>query len=343
LLTRRTARRGIYLWANRLVYSASGEAELAPPPADGAAPLEVRAPGVGDGSALGRGSRGWGARGDGDDSDAGSGSDADEDDAAPAGVASLVEAEGEAGVENGTAPPLGPTTLALPPLPQVAPRMATLALLPRAQWMALLHLDTLRERGKPLAPPKKPETAPFFLPTLASLAPHPVFDTAASGEGDAAPKGGSRVLRGGAGGASAAVRSPLMRAIAAGAASSPPDYSAAVAHLAASGPSALDAELRSLTLASPDGASLTDDDAASLAALLDFFAAELPAGRAFELLHAALAATLRVHGEALTAHPMLRERAAGLRDAASGAWGRLDRRFQQARCVLAFLAGLGQA
>ena len=329
------------------MYSAAGEAELAPPPADGAAPLNVRAPSVGDGSGLRRGSsRGWGVRGDGDDSDAGSGSDDDEDadDAAPAGVAALVEAEG--GAAGGAAPALGApdaSALALPPLPQVAPRMATLALLPRAQWMALLHLDTLRERGKPLAPPKKPDAAPFFLPTLASLAPHPVFDTAAAGDGAAPPRSGSRVLRGGAGGASAASRSPLLRAIAAGAACSPPDYAAAVAHLAASGPSALDAELRSLTLASLDGAALAEEDAASLAALLDFFAAELPSGRAFELLHAALAATLRIHGEALGSHPLLRERAGRLRDAASGAWGRLDRRFQQARCVLAFLAGLGQA
>ena len=34
---------------------------------------------------------------------------------------------------------------------------------------------------------------------------------------------------------------------------------------------------------------------------------------------------------------------AELGDTAGGAWGRLDRRFQQARCVLGFLAGLGQA
>jgi U3 small nucleolar RNA-associated protein 21 len=333
------------------VYSASGEAELAPPPAEGAPRLEVRTPGVGDDSRSGAGvsgtRRGWGASGDGDDSedeqDGVYGSDA-EDGGAPAGVAALVEADGHAGTDADAAQP-PPGASALPaPLPQVAPRMVTLALLPRAQWMALLHLDTLRERGKPAAPAAKPAAAPFFLPTLATLTPHPVFDTDAAAA-DGAPKpGGSRVLREGrGGGGSAASRSPLLRAIAAGAAASPPDYASALEYLASCGPSALDAELRSLTLSSPDAAALTDEDEASLASLLDFLGAALATGRAFELLHATLAATLRLHGEACAAHPALRGRAAALRDAAGAAWGRLDKRFQEARCVLAFLAGLGQA
>jgi U3 small nucleolar RNA-associated protein 21 len=331
------------------VYSASGEAELAPPPAEGAPPLEVRTPGVGDDSRSGAGGggtrRGWGARGDGDDSedeqDGVYGSDA-EDDGAPAGVAALVEADGSAGADAAQPPP-GASSLLPAALPQVAPRMVTLALLPRAQWMALLHLDTLRERGKPAAPAAKPAAAPFFLPTLATLAPHPVFDTDAAADG--APKpGGSRVLREGrGGGGSAASRSPLLRAIAAGTAASPPDYAAALEHLSSCGPSALDAELRSLTLSSPDAAALTDEDEASLSALLDFLGAALATGRAFELLHATLAATLRLHGEACAAHPALRARAAALRDAAGAAWGRLDKRFQEARCIVSFLAGLGQA
>lgn len=35
------------------------------------------------------------------------------------------------------------------------------------QWHNLVHLDALRARSKPVQPPKKPEAAPFFLPTVA--------------------------------------------------------------------------------------------------------------------------------------------------------------------------------
>lgn len=35
------------------------------------------------------------------------------------------------------------------------------------QWHNLVHLDAIKARSKPVQPPKKPEAAPFFLPTLA--------------------------------------------------------------------------------------------------------------------------------------------------------------------------------
>jgi U3 small nucleolar RNA-associated protein 21 len=44
-----------------------------------------------------------------------------------------------------------------------------------------------QERNRPTQPPKKPEAAPFFLPTVAGLEGTPVFDTSAAegpGAGD---------------------------------------------------------------------------------------------------------------------------------------------------------------
>ena len=46
------------------------------------------------------------------------------------------------------------------------------------------HLETIRERNKPVAPPEKPKDAPFFLPTTAGLERNPVFDLDAEVEGD---------------------------------------------------------------------------------------------------------------------------------------------------------------
>ena len=75
-----------------------------------------------------------------------------------------------------------------------APGLATMALLPRTQWMGLLNLETIRERNKPVAPPEKPEAAPFFLPTSRGSNAK-VFDVSrenADDDEDAVP--GSKIL-----------------------------------------------------------------------------------------------------------------------------------------------------
>jgi len=286
--------------------------------ARGGEALDVRAPGVGDGAPLG-------------------GEEEEDDDDVPAGVALLVEG-GEAEEAEASAEAVTAVAPGAPPT-QLAPRLVTLSGLPRAQWSALLHLETLRARGRPAAPPSKPEAAPFFLPTQPGLAPQPVFDTS----GAAPRRAASRVLRsdGAAlGGGDAAARSPLLRAIADGAALQPVDYAAARAHLRTSGTSALDAELRSLALFSAGGEALSAGDEAALDALLSFLHAELGSGRDFELLHALLAAVLRVHGEAALRSAPLRTRLEALRATCEDTWARLDAQLQEARCVLGFLAGL---
>ncbi|KAH8827004.1 Utp21 specific WD40 associated putative domain-containing protein [Flagelloscypha sp. PMI_526] len=50
--------------------------------------------------------------------------------------------------------------------PQLEGDLITLTLLPRARWQTLLHLEVIAQRNKPKEPPKPPEKAPFFLPTL---------------------------------------------------------------------------------------------------------------------------------------------------------------------------------
>ena len=49
---------------------------------------------------------------------------------------------------------------------QLDASLQTLSLVPRSRWQTLLHLDTISQRNKPVEPPKAPEKAPFFLPSL---------------------------------------------------------------------------------------------------------------------------------------------------------------------------------
>lgn len=304
------ARRGICLWANRLVFSPSSQTQMAPAAANGSV-MDVRAPGIADGQLEAD---------DGETLEA-TGADPAAPAAAPADV------------------PPAPAN-ALPPMAkQVAPRMVTLALLPRAQVQAMLHLDTLKMRAKPDAPPTKPAAAPFFLPTTPSLARNPTFVATVDAQAPNSGHGGvSRVTHVGRlqdGGAAA--RSPLLRAIMGG------DDAAAMAHIRGVSASVLDVELRSLTLSSPDPKDLLPDDAQALLVLLGFLTRHLSTGCEFELVHATLACVLRIHGDACAAHPQLRAALHTLRDIAQDSWRRLDGRFQQARGVLSFVAGLGHA
>lgn len=44
----------------------------------------------------------------------------------------------------------------------------TLSSLPRGYWATLFKLEVVKARNKPIEPPRKPEAAPFFLPTIHS-------------------------------------------------------------------------------------------------------------------------------------------------------------------------------
>ncbi|CAI5466272.1 unnamed protein product [Closterium sp. Yama58-4] len=46
------------------------------------------------------------------------------------------------------------------------PGLISRAMLPRSQWVNLVMLDVIKERNRPIQPPKKPEQAPFFLPSV---------------------------------------------------------------------------------------------------------------------------------------------------------------------------------
>jgi U3 small nucleolar RNA-associated protein 21 len=230
------------------------------------------------------GDRAWGAGG-------GGGGDSSDDDEG----SSSEEEEGEADEAAPTAP--AATAAADETLPDGAPApfrlffsggsvqpLATTSALPRARWAVLPHLDALAARNRPTEPPKKPEAAPFFLPTLPTLDGRPTFavdEEEGGGEDGAGPEGPSnskrsRVERGfagngssAAGGLVAALRAGRKKASAASCPSasssspSPSDlrasldaWSLASKWLRTARPHEVDRELRSMLVLEPD----SDDD-----------------------------------------------------------------------------------
>ncbi len=66
--------------------------------------------------------------------------------------------------------------------PQLDGELVTFTLLPRSRWQTLLNLEVIQQRNKPKEPPKQPEKAPFFLPTLPGVEPRFSVDAKKSEE-----------------------------------------------------------------------------------------------------------------------------------------------------------------
>ncbi|PNH10160.1 WD repeat domain-containing protein [Tetrabaena socialis] len=185
LATSHVNRRGIYLWSNQAVFGPPA----AIPHSEAPVPL-VRAmlPTISDG----RHRVGAADGEDGEDPvalwcEAGAGDDEDEDGYGSEDEAAEAERRRSAaasGAQASSSAPTGPQpydqrdTVSGAPLP-LAPQLVTLSLLPRSQWSSLAHIEVIKARNKPMQPAKKPEAAPFFLPTVPGLDPNPVFDTSA--------------------------------------------------------------------------------------------------------------------------------------------------------------------
>lgn len=193
----------------------------------------------------------------------------------------------------------------------------------RRKPSGLLHNDLPPARNhpfpaRPLEPPKKPEAAPFFLPTLPGLDPNPVWDPAAAATStatdgaDAATAGAaSRVLkRGRAEGAAQQQLPVFLRLLREGVASG--EWASFVAHLRGLSAAALDREVRALQLlpgeeggaeehkeedgdnGEGNGVDPTSPRASDVCGLLSCVADQLAAGTNWEFCQALLQLVLQV-------------------------------------------------
>ncbi len=178
-----------------------------------------------------------------------------------------------------------------PTVSQLSTSLQTLSLVPRSRWQTLLHLDTIAQRNKPTEPPKAPEKAPFFLPSLSD----PLNPSTASIQPSAAvastappPQPNSRILK---------LPNPnicskdefttLLQ-------SSFNNHEPFIAHLSSLPPSAADVQIRSL---SPH----------ELILFVFALTGRLRQKRDYELIQTWMAVFLKVHGESVVADQRLRD------------------------------------
>ncbi|KIY43473.1 Utp21-domain-containing protein [Fistulina hepatica ATCC 64428] len=176
---------------------------------------------------------------------------------------------------------------------QLGDDLITLTLLPRTRWQTLLNLDVIRQRNKPKEPPKAPERAPFFLPTLPGVEQR--FAAPAEKQKSVVEKKGRRLEQ-----AAAQSESLFQQTLMECEVES--DYEPVFACAKKLSPAALDLELRSLV-------SLD-----SMQRLLHALACRLKSHKDFEVVQALQKVFLRMHGEIIIDNPELQQSVAILLD-----------------------------
>lgn len=188
-----------------------------------------------------------------------------------------------------------------PTTSQLSAALQTLSLVPKSRWQNLLHIDTITQRNKPIIPPKPPEKAPFFLPSLSepqesASAPSAIVPIAAS------PSSNSHISK--LHTLTAPTSNPFTTLLQAS--SHPNAHEPFINHLSSLPPSAADIQIRSLSplpLSLPSSSSPTNE----LILFIQALTARLREKRDFELVQTWLAVFLKVHGESVIADPGLRE------------------------------------
>ncbi|XP_047321422.1 U3 small nucleolar RNA-associated protein 21 homolog [Impatiens glandulifera] len=219
------------------------------------------------------------------------------------------------------------------------PDLVTLSMLPKSQWQSLINLDIIKARNKPIEPPKKPEKAPFFLPSIPSLSGEiqfkPSSDPAAAASDTATATDSENQLRRENQDDTKFVQYLKLAA-------NTESFSEFTEYIKSLSPSAMDMELRMLQIIDDvDNEEETDSERSELHViqlLLDYFIHETSTRNNFEYVQAVIRLFLKIHGETIRQQLKLQEKAKKLLEVQCAVWQRVDNLFQSSRCVVAFLS-----
>lgn len=218
------------------------------------------------------------------------------------------------------------------------PDLVTLSLLPKSQWQSLINLEIIKARNKPIEPPKKPEMAPFFLPSVPSLSGEILFKAS-----EKANEGTSGTLTGGdekANGRKSVSSSLFLQLLESSAETK--NFSAFTDYIKGLSPSNLDVELRMLQIIDDEDDEQQEPhrvpELFSIELLLDYFIHEISGRNNFEFVQALVRVFLKIHGETIRRYSQLQDKAKKLLEIQCEVWQRLDKAFQSARCMVTFLS-----
>ncbi|XP_076941049.1 uncharacterized protein LOC143610452 [Bidens hawaiensis] len=210
--------------------------------------------------------------------------------------------------------------------------LVTLSLLPKSQWQSLINLDIIKERNKPIEPPKKPEKAPFFLPSIPSFSGEIVFKASE-------PTDEEKLIQDDKFGKVMDLQSSLFVQFLQ-TSDEMKNFEAFTDYLKSLSSSTLDVELRMLLIIDDEDDQEPEKrpELIILERLLDYFIHEISHRNNFEFIQALIRLFLKIHGETIRRQSKLQAKAQKLLEAQSGVWQKLDGLFQSTRCMVTFLS-----
>eukprot|EP00892_Ulva_mutabilis_P007619 jgi/Ulvmu1/5229/UM022_0022.1 len=335
LATAHVNKRGIYLWSNQLLFGNSGGIQPS------TEVVHVRPASIASGRPFvdardeaGRlpGTRDW-------DSDEDAFEDSSDDDAAS--VVTYVAADDEEAEAEGAQAVYEERDACNVPTP-LQDGLVTLSGDPLSKWDALVHLDAIKARNKPEEAPKKPESAPFFLPTMEAqemrmlgdaardaLATAAGVQTASEGAGEAAAAAASQVKRVSAPTQQRIAQSPLLRLLVEDLRGGG-DFSGALRWLQGASPVLVERELACVDAVPP----CELDDVEAVEAMLGYVSHQLETQKNFDHAVGVLALVLQLHGQAIPQHKQLHESSATIREHLGQAWQKVDVSVQSLHCLV---------
>ncbi|XP_024982989.1 U3 small nucleolar RNA-associated protein 21 homolog [Cynara cardunculus var. scolymus] len=218
---------------------------------------------------------------------------------------------------------------------QQIPDLVTLSLLPKSQWQSLINLDIIKARNKPIEPPKKPEKAPFFLPSIPSLSGEILFKVSEpnnEGKETQADEFDKHAR------STDLPSSPFVQFLQSSVETE--NFEAFTDYLKGLSPSTLDVELRMLQIIDDDDEQEPENrpELLILELILEYLIHEISFRNNFEFIQAVIRLFLKIHGETIRRQSKLQAKAQKLLEAQSGVWQKLDGLFQSARCMVTFLS-----
>jgi U3 small nucleolar RNA-associated protein 21 len=192
-----------------------------------------------------------------------------------------------------------------------------------AKFLSVIHVEDVKQRNRPQQAPSQGERAPFSLTTVPGAKTLEFAKPAA--EPEAAAPAASRVLeRVGLGGLLA--EGPLSELLRNGSASG--DWEPLAARLRASGPSAVDADIRLLSI---------ERDGRELRQFVEFLLWMLEARREFDLVQGYTSSLLNAHGDTLSSQPLLKASLGRLAAVQTAVWREVNELFQRNECLCSLL------
>ncbi|KAL3647151.1 hypothetical protein CASFOL_008119 [Castilleja foliolosa] len=215
------------------------------------------------------------------------------------------------------------------------PDLVTLSLLPKSQWQSLINLDIIKARNKPIEPPKKPEKAPFFLPSIPSFSGEISFKPRESTEEDKDSQAGEIEKTREKADISLSQFLQFLQS-----AAEEKNFAAFTDYIKGLSASTLDMELRMLQIIDDDDEqeSSTRPEVHFIEVLLDYFIHEVSCRNNFEFVQAMIRLFLMIHGESVRRQPVLQKKAQELLEVQSSVWQKMDKLFQSTRCMVAYLS-----